>query len=348
MGGDRGTRDPQRLLALLLAGLLLASLFLAACGGDDDDDDGGNGTGDVTPTAAGASATTGGSTATTAGTATAPTGNQTPTAGGQEPTATATVADAPTMTSAVSTPTEVPSGATMTLSVYFLREEKIATAHRQVPETQQVAAAAMQELLKGTNQLEYDSGLDTAIPPGVEYLGTEIVDGVATINLSSAFDDGGGSLAMQARLAQIVYTLTQFPTVQSVVLQLDGQTVEALGGEGLVIDHPLSRADFEDLTPAIFVETPAVGDIVSSPLRVTGTANTFEAVFEAQVLDSTGEVIGEAHVMATSGSGTRGTYDVTIPYENPSGGPIVLIVFEYSAKDGTPTNVVEVPLEVGE
>jgi spore germination protein GerM len=339
MGGHRRTIAGLRLPALLI-GLLLVPLILAACGGDDDDDDGAaGGAATVTTSAATSTVTVAAPTATTAG--------QTPTSNGADPTATPTTAEAPTATTAASTPTEESSSETITLAVYFLRDEKIATAHRQVPATRQVAAAAMQELLAGTNQVESDAGLDSAIPAGVEYLGTEIADGVATVNLSGAFDDGGGSFSMQARLAQVVYTLTQFPTIESVLLQLDGQPVEALGGEGLMIDQPLTRADFEDITPLIFVESPAVGDTITSPVRVHGTANTFEAVFEAQILDSTGAVIAEAHVMATSGTGTRGTYDFTLEFENPSGEPVTLVVFDYSAKDGAPENVVEIPLEVG-
>ena len=37
---------------------------------------------------------------------------------------------------------------------------------------------------------------------------------------------------MQTRLAQVVYTLTQFPTVDGVVFSLDGEPIDVLGGEG--------------------------------------------------------------------------------------------------------------------
>ena len=48
-------------------------------------------------------------------------------------------------------------------------------------------------------------------------------------------------------------------------------------------------------------------------------------------------------VTATSGSGTRGTYDVTIPFEAPNGlGK--LVVYERSAADGSKIHAVEIPL----
>ena len=111
-----------------------------------------------------------------------------------------------------------------------------------------------------------------------------------------------------------------------------------------MLDHPQTREDYEDVTPAILVETPAVGDTVSSPLHLTGTANTFEATFQYTVADWDGKIIAEHFVTATCGTGCRGTFDESIPFEwtgEPRGS---LIVFESSAEDGQPIDVVEIPL----
>ena len=70
---------------------------------------------------------------------------------------------------------------------------------------------------------------------------------------------------MFMRLAQVVFTLTQFPTVEGVNFKLDGEPIDVLGGEGIIIDHPMSRADYEDMSPAILVESPTVGDTVRQP-----------------------------------------------------------------------------------
>ncbi len=51
---------------------------------------------------------------------------------------------------------------------------------------------------------------------------------------------------MQARLAQVVYTITQFPTVKGVVFSLDGEPIDVLGGEGIIIDQPLTRRDYAE------------------------------------------------------------------------------------------------------
>jgi hypothetical protein len=130
-----------------------------------------------------------------------------------------------------------------------------------------------------------------------------------------------------ANLAPIVYTLSQFaPT----------KPVEYKGKR-------YTRADFEDVTPSILVESPLPFQAVSAPLRVTGTANTFEATFEYDLTDPAGKVLSHHFVTATSGSGTRGTFDFTVPFEAPNGLG-TLVVYERSAADGSRTHAVEIPL----
>ena len=55
-----------------------------------------------------------------------------------------------------------------------------------------------------------------------------------------------------------------------------------MDGAGIVVDHPVRRADYEELTPAILAERPAPGEGVRDPLRIDGTANTFEATFQVE------------------------------------------------------------------
>ena len=74
---------------------------------------------------------------------------------------------------------------------------------------------------------------------------------------------------MQYRLAQVVYTLTQFSTIKSVTFQIEGQTVTVFGSEGIVLDGPVGRADYADQLPAIFVDRPAYGAALGNPGRVS-------------------------------------------------------------------------------
>jgi hypothetical protein len=151
---------------------------------------------------------------------------------------------------------------------------------------------------------------------------------------------------MRARLAQVVFTLTRFSSIQSVRFELDGKPVKHFGGEGIVPNGPVGRADFEDLAPAVLVESPLLGDTVRTPVRVWGSANTFEAVFRLKVTDTTGRTAADVRVTATSGTGTRGTFDVTFPYKAARSGPGLLKAYYLSAKDGRPVTVDTVPLAV--
>jgi len=79
---------------------------------------------------------------------------------------------------------------------------------------------------------------------------------------------------------------------------------------------------------------------VHSPLHVTGTANTFEAQFVLELHDASGHVLSSQPVHATSGTGTRGTFDATVTFT--ATGPATLVAYERSARDGSPINMVEV------
>ena len=167
-------------------------------------------------------------------------------------------------------------------------------------------------------------------------------DGVATIDLSGEFESGGGTASMFGRLAQVVYTLTQFPTVESVRFRIDGRDVSVFSGEGIIIDRPMTRADFEDQLPAIFVDTPAWGGELGNPARIVGTANVFEAQFRIAIVAPDGTVLADVPVMASCGTGCRGTFDVTVPYEasaDAAEGLGTLRVYDLSAKDGTRQDV---------
>jgi len=231
------------------------------------------------------------------------------------------------------------------LRVYFVSGEKIAVAGAPAPGTPAVATAAMNALLAGPQGLAAQTGMTTQIPAGTRLLGVSIAGGTATVDLSGSFQAGGGSLSMQLRIAQVVFTLTQFPTVQRVEFKLDGTAVETIGGEGLMVND-VTRSSFEAVTPAILVEAPLPGATVTSPIQAAGTADTFEATVNYTLDDAAGDVVENGSTTATSGSGTRGTFGVAIPYPSGLHGPAALSIYEVSAKDGSHIHVVTVPLDL--
>ena len=221
-----------------------------------------------------------------------------------------------------------------------------------VPKTAGVARAAMEALLEmGTTPQISTHGvtvqaITSAIPNGTTLLDLSIKDGVATVDLSREFASGGGSASSFLRLGQVVYTLTQFSTVRSVLFQVEGQTVTTFGPEGIVLQGPQTRADFRDQLPTIFVDRPAFGAAANNPARITGNADVFEAAFRIALLDGSGKVLVDQHAMATCGAGCepRGTFDVTLQYDVPKAQWGTLRVYEPSAKDGSPQDVRDYPV----
>ena len=208
---------------------------------------------------------------------------------------------------------------------------------REVPRSQAPARAAMEQLLAGPagRELMDGAGISTAIPPGTRLLGLSISGGTATVDLSRELEGAAGAEGTFMTLAQVVYTLTQFPTVERVSLRIEGEDVTVFGSEGLVIDGPQARADYEEQLPAIFVDGPAWGASLLNPGRVSGTANVFEATFQVVVRDRDNTAIAEQTVTATCGTGCRGTFDVTMAYDVDEGQWGELETFTFSARDGS-------------
>ncbi len=258
---------------------------------------------------------------------------------------------------------------TRDLFVYLLRDGDIAAARRPIEvEGGRVGRASLVALLDGPTDEEQDAGLTSGIPVETELLDVTLDNAtdVATVDLNDRFlspprsdepDAETEALIYLGRMAQVVYTLTQFSTITAVTFEIEGEpltdlpileTIQTNPINGPIdLSQPLERGDLEPVTPAIFVERPAVGEEITFPVRVAGTANTFEAAFVLQIRDDDGVALLEQPVTATSGSGTRGTFDITLdpgPVLDTEG--LTLVAFELSARDGAPINQVEIPLTV--
>lgn len=220
------------------------------------------------------------------------------------------------------------SSETTQVRVYWLLDGKVWPTAREVSDTTAVANAALEELLAGPTEQEVaDLKVATAVPDDSDLGEVTVEAGHAEVEFPQDWP--------QDAVAQLVYTLSQFPTVE---------TVDLRQGEYVL---SFTRADFEDETPAILVESPLPFEEVPSPFTVTGTANTFEANFQYELTDTDGLIVDENFVTATSGTGTRGTFEFTTDvFTVPFDGIGALIVFEASAKDGSRINLVEIPLRM--
>ncbi len=170
-----------------------------------------------------------------------------------------------------------------------------------VPAGPALARNAILALIAGPTETQRADGLSSSVPPDTVLLGLTIRDGLALVDLSRQFESGGGTFSMTARLAQVVYTLTQFSTVDEVEFWLEGQAVTVFSSEGLVLDGPVSRADYLaalPLTPSAVnaaelweqADLPDLGDRAETRRVVLVAANDVLNVRRSAGVDN--EIIG--------------------------------------------------------
>src|SRR6266511_4118119 len=222
----------------------------------------------------------------------------------------------------------------VTFQVWFIRHGMLFETKRTELFSAGVAQLALDAMFRGPSDVESGAEVWTATPAGANGDITELSKGMATVQISDAFYDGASS-TVRLRQAQVLYTLTQYSTIRRVRF---GMT------DGSVRPKVWTRADFEDLLPAIVVENPLIGSNVSSPVTVSGTANVFEATVSLRILDENGKEIARTFTTATCGTGCRGDYSVSVRFSVDHRQHGTIEVFESSAKDGSPINLVTIPV----
>ncbi|MHC5597951.1 MAG: GerMN domain-containing protein [Nostoc sp.] len=101
--------------------------------------------------------------------------------------------------------------------------------------------AAFQSLLAGPTE-----GTDTTtIPKGTKLLGLKAENNEVHVNLSEDFTTGGGSTSMMGRIGQVVYTATTLNPKAKVYIDVNGKPLDVLGGEGVELQQPLTRENFQ-------------------------------------------------------------------------------------------------------
>ena len=169
---------------------------------------------------------------------------------------------------------------------------------------------------------------------GTRLLGISIADKVATVNLSKEWKAAQANFQGGTATAQVVYTLTQFPTVKLVRIEIDG--VSPGGAVG--------RSDFQvqGILPAIFVDRPAWGAAAGNPVdderhrqRVRGHSSGSRS----STRRATSSPTSRSRPRAAPAAGARSRQGVAYGVAKAQYG--TLRVFDLSAKDGIPENVTE-------
>ena len=99
-----------------------------------------------------------------------------------------------------------------------------------IPWEEGIARAAVNNLIDSDELRDVlsDSGLNPVLPKGTEILGLTIRDGLAKIDFNSNFLNFSSQKEEENGVNSVIYTLTEFPTIDMVQFMVEGETIETL------------------------------------------------------------------------------------------------------------------------
>ena len=235
------------------------------------------------------------------------------------------------------------AGTTSVYQVWFQRGGKLWLAKREQPSTAAPARAAVQAMLSGPTTAESGAGVVTAVPSGSALNALSIAGGTATVDLSAEYAAAATPAAVWMRLGQLTYTLTQFGTVDRVMLRVSGRAVSRLAG--IAVPQPMTRADFRSLQPAITVWNPQIGSTLQGSVRVSGDADVFGGHVHVRILNQAGIAVAARSVTASCTPGCRGGFTVLVPLTVPADQLGTIVVSDDDTDgNGVPQHRVRVPV----
>ncbi len=110
---------------------------------------------------------------------------------------------------------------------------------------------ALEYLISGPAEEEASAGYFSCVPSEAKVLSVRVENGIIYADFNGEIESGGGTMAMKGRLAQIVYTATQFNPEAKLRILIEGKEIKSFSGEGITdVEKPMHRADFSE-----FIET---------------------------------------------------------------------------------------------
>ncbi|MDR1931623.1 MAG: GerMN domain-containing protein [Spirochaetales bacterium] len=168
----------------------------------------------------------------------------------------ATAAPAPQNTAGSGTPANPPAEKPAAAAVktrdavlYFIRlsdsgDVKLTKIPREIRTADAPLTDTLRALTAGPTDTEIKTGCTSLIPSGSRLLSVTVKDGVAFINFNEDFRfNSFGREGYDGQLKQLVYTATEFPTIQAVQILIDGNRLDYLGSEGIYIGRPIGRKE---------------------------------------------------------------------------------------------------------
>lgn len=142
-----------------------------------------------------------------------------------------------------------PSGPERRLTVHFVRRGRLVAVRRDVPTALPLAEAAMRALLEGPTEREQDRAIASEIPSETRLIRVVVVQRVAQVDLSGEFQGPATSESILFRVAQVVWTLTRLPGIETVRFTIGGAPVSAVTDRGAAVDRPVGAADYGSVGP---------------------------------------------------------------------------------------------------
>lgn len=101
----------------------------------------------------------------------------------------------------------------------------------------------IETLIQGPNPDEIADGLDTAIPSDLSVNSVRFEGGVVNVDVGPEIEDLSDT-RLQLAVAQIVFTASELPGAESVVIRVDGNSRAWPDGDGELKTDPLTVYDF--------------------------------------------------------------------------------------------------------
>ena len=144
-----------------------------------------------------------------------------------------------------------PAAQTMNVKLFFVQVDSDGNVNRKnitraIPKNDSPLTSTIRALVAGPTDAE--KNCMSLIPEGTRLLGASVRDGIAALNFSEEFEFNTiGAEGYRAQLMQVVFTATEFATVESVQFLIEGKHKDYIGsGEDvwMWIGSPYTRSSF--------------------------------------------------------------------------------------------------------
>lgn len=246
---------------------------------------------------------------------------------------------APTTSLPVAT-TRATAAAGQPYTVWFLRDGRLSPGEARIAATDDPAREAVEALIAGRTEVEEALGLQTGVQSNVTIQSWEQQGTTVVVGFNRALE----TAQTRPQVAQIVWTLTQFPGIDAVQFLIDGRPNGATGVP------PIDRFEVDEVAPPVLVDGPLPAAVLGPTTAITVDGTTAPgAAVGWRLVDGFGTPLAEGgadEVAAEPGPDGRTAWRSTVPVPEGTAGAVRLIVWD--ASTGVEAFPQEIPLTVGD